>query len=322
MKILEVMTEHVSPFKTLIEVLKEILPDTNIEFRADTSKTKKGKDEDSAYSEDDPGAVDSDDEDTKTTKKDNSGMRIMALDPSKTVLINLRLDGSKFQTFKLKKKKISLGVNLAVFFKYIKSMEKEDTLTLAYDKDDTNNLIINIENPSKMKISRKKLKLLELADKPIAIPDTTFDSVVIMNSVEFHKTCRQMSGNAPYVEIKCLHNKIVFSSRGDYGEESTEFVDGGEDGVSIKRSDKCGKDKIIQGIYDLRTLVLFSKCQSLCPDIEIFMRNDFPLVINYSVATLGRVLLCLIPIKDDAGKVDSDEDDDEYYSDEDVNVVE
>jgi len=33
MKILEVMTEHTAPFKTLIEVLKEILQETNIEIR-------------------------------------------------------------------------------------------------------------------------------------------------------------------------------------------------------------------------------------------------------------------------------------------------
>ncbi|NVM47078.1 MAG: hypothetical protein HWN79_19450, partial [Candidatus Lokiarchaeota archaeon] len=43
MKTLEVMTEHTTPFKILIEVLKDMLPEVNIECRyeVDEKKTKK-----------------------------------------------------------------------------------------------------------------------------------------------------------------------------------------------------------------------------------------------------------------------------------------
>ena len=63
---------------------------------------------------------------------------------------------------------------------------------------------------------------------------------------------------------------------------------------------------IVQGIYELKHLVLFGKCTSLCNDIEIYMKNDYPLVIKYTVATLGRLLLCLTPIRKKADDEESD----------------
>ena len=58
-------------------------------------------------------------------------------------------------------------------------------------------------------------------------------------------------------------------------------------------------DEIIQGFYELRHLVLFSKCTNLCASIELYLKNDYPLIIEYMVASLGEIKLCLAP------KVDS-----------------
>ena len=47
------------------------------------------------------------------------------------------------------------------------------------------------------------------------------------------------------------------------------------------------------------------------------MKNDFPLVIKYTVATLGRILLCLTPIKEDTTQNANYSDEEDFYSDED-----
>ena len=337
MRILEVKTEHVSPFKVLIEVLKDMLPEVNIEFRYDNIKSQveeiESDDENDEDSDDE--IIDSDDEVTeeeiksKKNKKDSkvvdkSGMRIMAVDTTKTVLINLRLDANNFTKFKCKKKKLTLGVNLAYFYKLIKSVEKEDTLTLYVDHDDKNYLKIKIDSEN-LKDSLVKLKLLDLAEDPMTVPDITFDAVVTMSSSEFHKICREMNQIADYVEIKCLSNKIIFTCKGDSAEKSTTYRTGGEaldgDCINIKHalSDKKDAPIIVQGIYELRNLVLFSKCASLCNDIEIYMKNNYPLVIKYTVATLGRILLCLTPINEENANYS---DEDEFYSDDDIELLE
>ena len=58
------------------------------------------------------------------------------------------------------------------------------------------------------------------------------------------------------------------------------------------QEDKCS-DEIIQGVYQLKTLSLFSKCSSLCNNLEMYIKNNYPLVIKYMVANLGYVYLIL-----------------------------
>ena len=369
MKVLELMTEHTVPFKILIEVLKELLPETNIEFISDeVDKTgteekekdsknkkstkkkpvKKGKKKDDSDAE-----VESDSENRKDTEitenetdtsknKKKGGMKIMAIDTTKNVLIHLKLDSENFTTFECKKKRLVLGVNLTYFHKLIKTMDKDDNLTLYVDHDDMNYMKIKIDNPEEKKDSVFELKLLDLNEAELAIPDITFDAVITMNSAEFHKLCREMSQIADYVEIKCFNNKIIFTCKGDYAKRTTTYrtgdINGGGDGINIKLANtkepatntKTKDSKkttqqtpsiIIQGIYDLRNLVMFSKCSSLCNEIEIFMKNDYPIVIKYTVATLGRILLCLVPKTEESIKNSNYSDDEEYYNEEQVQLI-
>jgi proliferating cell nuclear antigen PCNA len=357
MKTLEVMTEHTTPFKILIEVLKDMLPEVNIEFRYEVdekktkkknkknNKNKKNKNKSKKKSNNTSSAEDTEDTDEldklldeseedgdsdndeksdsvkskKNKMNDKNGMRIMAVDTTKTVLINLKLDAKNFTKFKCKKKTMELGVNLGYFHKFIKSMDKDDNLTLYTEHDDKNYLKIRIDNPEEKKESIYKLKLLDLNNDPMSIPDTTFDAVVTMNSSEFHKLCREMNQIADFVDIRCLENKIIFSCKGDIGDRTTTYkIDDDDDGDGISIEHAQNNPLIVQGIYELKNLVLFSKCASLCNDIEIYMKNDYPLVIKYTVATLGRVLLCLTPINDDNADY-SDEDDN--YSDDDVELL-
>ena len=325
-KILEVQTEHTHPFKTIIEVLKDMLPEVNIEFidnnpkkSADADTDKNSGDTENNSQENQENQENQDHLPNDQAQKDNGGMRILAVDTSKNVLINMRLDKKNFTKFACKKKKITLGVNLAYFHKLIKSMDKDDNMSLNVEDDDINHLRININNTSKNKKDEYKLKLLDLDKNEMTIPVISFDVVVQMNATEFHKVCREMSQIADFVEIRCTSNKIQFSCKGDYAERTTTYEvnnNGGDDNVSIKHSGSTDA-QIIQGIYELKHLVLFGKCSSLCGEIQIYMKNKFPLVIRYQLPKLGRILLCLTPLKDNDNIAIDYSDEENYYSDDD-----
>ena len=42
-------------------------------------------------------------------------------------------------------------------------------------------------------------------------------------------------------------------------------------------------------------LILFTKCTNLCNQINLYIKNDYPLIIKYTVASLGTIKLCLAP---------------------------
>merc|ERR1711916_352404 len=131
-------------------------------------------------------------------------------------------------------------------------------------------LNIKIRNPNnKLDKSDYKLKLFNIDPHDMKIPDISFDAVVQINSQYFNKLCKKMKKIAEYVEIKCLKNKIVFVCKDDEAEMKRELTTGDEDEdskISIQRGDD-DSGKVIQGVYDLKNLVLFSKCAPLCHDI-------------------------------------------------------
>jgi len=61
----------------------------------------------------------------------------------------------------------------------------------------------------------------------------------------------------------------------------------------IKKQDV---NKIIQGEFSLKNLSYFIKCTNLCNSIEIYLENDLPLIVKYSVASLGEIKLGLAPL--------------------------
>jgi proliferating cell nuclear antigen len=348
MRILEITTEHTGPFKTLIEVLKDTIPETNIEIRDEKKKvnndnknkteTKKkdveisdsdkeeeeeeNKDKDEDKDEDDDDNTETKEKITGDKKEDNSGIRIMDVNSTKTVLINVKLDAKNFTKFKCEKGKETLGINLGCLYKLIKTIDKDDILTLYKEHDDKNIIHIKFDNAVKKKNTDNKLKLLDLNDKPIKIPKISFNAIITMKCNEFHKLCREMIGLSEYVEIKCLPEKIIFSCKGEYAEKVTTYkagTDGDDIGINHMASNKGNKSAptIVQGIYELKDLILFGKCGSLCEDIEIYMKNNFPLIIKYTVGTLGHVLLCITPMDENIAKNSNYSDEDEYYSDED-----
>jgi len=54
---------------------------------------------------------------------------------------------------------------------------------------------------------------------------------------------------------------------------------------------------IVQGIFALKHLFLFTNCTNLCNNIEMYLRNDYPLIVKYDVGSLGEIKLCLAPIQ-------------------------
>ena len=120
--IIDIKTVQSSAIKILVEALKEILTDTNLII-------------------------------------DETGIKLVAMDSTKTVLIYMKLEADKFESF-LCKQKMTIGVNMLNLFKLIKTINNTDTLTLFIDKNDINKLGIKINNHEKNTETIYKLNLL------------------------------------------------------------------------------------------------------------------------------------------------------------------
>ena len=221
--ILEIKTVQASAFRILVEALKEILTDANFEC-------------------------------------DETGIKMIAMDSSRTVLVHLKLQADKFESYVCKEKKV-LGISMINLFRVIKTMNNNDTLTLFLEKEKDSVLGIKIENSEKNTTSTFHLNLMDLHVDNIQIPSVEFESVITMPSTDFQKIIRDMHNYADLIDIKSVEEHLIFSCKGDFCCQET-IIGETQTGMNFAKNKK--PDEIIQGEFALKHLVLFGKCTNLC----------------------------------------------------------
>jgi proliferating cell nuclear antigen len=222
---------------------------------------------------------------------DETGLKIVAMDSNHIVLVHLKLEASKFEYYYCKSR-TTIGVNMLNMHKLIKTINSNDTLTMFMDSNDPNHLGIKIENGEKNTKTTYKLNLLDLDNQRISIDPAEFNSVITLPATDFQKIIRDMNNLAEFVEIRNINNQLIFGCKGEFCDQETILSDN-ENGVHNISSKSA--NEIVQGVFNLRYLVMFTKCTNLCNTVEIYLKNDYPLIVKYEVASLGTVKMCLSP---------------------------
>lgn len=254
--IFEVSTAQVQSIKVLFETLQKLVTDTNWEI-------------------------------------DDTGIRNTDTNIAQTVLIHVKLDANKFEHFYCARR-IVIGVNMLVLHRIAKTIHASSTLCLFMEEEDPNHLGIRVENTEKSTTSLFKVNLLDLDTRMRIVDPITFDHTIVIPSSDFQKHIRDLSVVADYVEIRNVGSELTLVAKGDdYSMETTirDIVMHGDDIASTVPQDQDGG--IIQGEFLISYLVQFTHCTSISPMVEIMMRNNFPILLVYQVASLGTVKLAL-----------------------------
>ena len=183
-------------------------------------------------------------------------------------------------------------------FKLINSIDNDDTLTIYIEEDEycdgiTDHLGLKFENGDIKQCKNQKLKLIEPDDENLEVPEVQFSSIINLPSADFQKIIRDLSNISERIEIKSVGNELIFKCQGPFA--SCEVRRSESDGI-MEFVQKQSSSKVIQGEFSLKNLGYFIKCTNLCSSIEMYLENDLPLIVKYSVASLGEIKLCLAPL--------------------------
>lgn len=237
-------TVKASPIRTLVDAVKDILTEVNVEV-------------------------------------DVGGIKIMAMDGTHTILVNMKLYADRFDEFHCTQKCI-LGVDFVNLNKMVKQIKNEDSLILFMERGNMSRLGLRIMNGEKQMVTTKYLNLIELDIQPIDIPPAHFPSMITMPSLDFQNIIKDLILLGDKVEIKLAENELTFRLEGgDFGSQETVFL--------LPKPQK----EIVQGYFLLKPLSLFTKCTAMSTDIMLYLKNKYPIIIEYSVAGLGEIKLAL-----------------------------
>lgn len=189
-------TSQGSVIKSLIEVLKEIINDTNLYVTKD-------------------------------------GLRILMTDSSQSCLVSMKLDSDNFDSFECNTEGMYLGINMLSCWKLLKSVSNNDTVTLAVNEDNEHELLVTVENLEKRSKTEYVLKLLDIDISQIQIPDVESKVVVTIPSVDLQRIMRDISNLSEYVSIEASQSSLMISCDGDFAKQCTT-LGSAEHGLSFK----------------------------------------------------------------------------------------
>ena len=253
---------------------------------------------------------------------DSGGWSINAFDKRTRALIKQKIYVSTFDDFYLSPEynnEYSIGVNTKTFATYIKQAGVTDILTWYVDKDNTDELVFVFYNPIKNITNVRKLKLYNIKEDAIHIPNTDFVCQLGIRAEDFHKYIKDSSICTEdiaisFIDTETTQNTIILSDPKGMAEciltEESE-------GITIEKTNPKGSNVIIKNVYKLKNLIIFGKSQTYCSHVQLFLKDNYPLIVNYDIENYGYTVLILPPISDGTDKPNDDEDDDEDDDDDD-----
>jgi proliferating cell nuclear antigen len=258
--IFEAKTVQTSNIKTLFEILKEVLVDLNIVITKDKIK-------------------------------------VVALNSTEISLIHVKLNAEAFESYycdRTDENPLILGIHTDNIFKIIKTIKHDETISFYVTKKDPHHLFIRKENNTRNSINTFKVELYEITSQMYSIPEVDFQTMITMSSIEFQKLCKDYYGlGAKKLEIKTVDQQLFFSSTGDFS--SFEAILGNSNNTSFSNDNRGA---IVQGEFDIKWLLLFSKASNLSITVELYLKNDYPLIMNYKIGTLGDLRFIVSGIND------------------------
>lgn len=248
--LIEIKTVQASAIRILVESIKDILTDVNLHINEE-------------------------------------GIKLIAMDGAKAAVVYLKLESNKFEKY-LCLESFMAGINMASLFKILKCIKNSDSLTFYVTKECPTKFNVKIENSEKRSCIISSLKLLDIDEDIISIPDIEFDTILTIPSHDFQNYIRDLSQITNTLKIQSKDNNFILSGEGDFA--NTQIViSQSNTGLSIVKGNSAS------GSFNIKFLTLFIKSTHLCSNIELYLKDNFPLILVYSVANLGKLQYCLAP---------------------------
>lgn len=235
---MKLVTIQAAAFKSTFEVLKDVLNDVNIYFRKE-------------------------------------GMFIVTLDTARTSLVDIFLSADNFEEYECDTEEVIAGINISNTFKLLKTISNADVLQIDINCKEYMN--ISISSDTKKTQTKFQLKLLDINESRIEVPEVEMTTITTLPSIDFQRLCRDMSNIGSYIEIVRTGKEIKFNCEGDFANQETVI-------------ETVEESPTIRGLYSLKYLNIFTKATSMCASVEIIQEtgNRF-LILKYNVANLGEL---------------------------------
>jgi proliferating cell nuclear antigen len=148
-----------------------------------------------------------------------NGMMFQGMDSAHVALVSLLLNKHGFDMYRCERNRV-LGLNIESLSKIFKSAQNSDIFTMHWE-DESDVASFLFEDAGQTKHSVYNLKLLDIDEEMLGIPDTKYSCIVRMPSAEFKKICTNLSNIGDTLKISVKKEGIRFHVQGLMGDGET-----------------------------------------------------------------------------------------------------
>lgn len=215
----------------------------------------------------------------------DTGIRLCTPDTYHHILVNLSLDAENFQVYKFtQNEKKYIGINTVHLHKCVKTIKKKDSLDLFIDEKEPNELGIRVfpkENNGRVTLSKVKIQNMQYIDTELPLG---YGKPVIVPSSEYQKMTKEMNsiGSTIKISSKGFMIKFISDPSGTYSKVVT-FGDNVSDEDTDSEEEEYTQD------FETEKLNRITKIAGLSSNMQIYLKEDLPLLFKSSVGNLGKI---------------------------------
>ena len=112
------------------------------------------------------------------------------MDNSHVALVSMMLKAEAFSPYRCDRN-LALGINIVSLTKVLRAAQASDILTIKAE-DGPDVVDLTFESSEKDRISEYSIKLMDIDQEHLGIPETEYAANVVMPSAEFQRICRDL----------------------------------------------------------------------------------------------------------------------------------
>ena len=219
-------------------------------------------------------------------------IKMLETDKEKNILIHFALYSENFEEYFVKEKK-EINIDFKILQKITKTIKNNEIIRIIYNENDTF-WTLKIIDTDKGINNSYKINLIQYDKQDINIPPPTeFNYEVSLSTTSFKELLNQSKFISPdKINISFDGTALKFNFKNENLEKEILIIEN-EENMYIN----CSPDsELIQNDFNYKNILKCCEFTNLCNLLNIYFKNDYPIILKYNIANLGDMKLVFPPI--------------------------
>ncbi|KAI8866640.1 proliferating cell nuclear antigen [Ramicandelaber brevisporus] len=260
---IEARMQQASVLKKVIDAVKEIVKDVNLEFTEE-------------------------------------GISMQAMDNSHVVLCALQLNADGFDPYRCDRN-TSIGVSLETLSKIFKSCDNNDVVTIKAE-DSSDVMTVTFESKNLDRISEYEVKLMSIDAENYGIGDLDYDCTLRLPASDYTRIVRDLGIVGDTVTIETSKEGCKFKVEGQQSNVNIFIKPTSGIDIPVDKQTELDLTEPTNLSFALNFLQLFAKACPLVDNenkVVLNLSNSAPLMIDFKIGQIGSLKCFLAPKLDE-----------------------